>query len=127
MLDLRQKPRWWIAFAASAVFVLQTFTVAWAAGAMPSGLKLDIFGNPLCITSADHDRTAPADDRSKLSDCCTLGCSAAWTTVAAPNDHNALFWRPVLGSDVFFRVHSVVRVDASDHDPGSPRAPPLTA
>ncbi len=127
LLKLRQKPRWSIAFVAGFVFVLQTLTVAWAAGAMPSEPHLDAFGNPLCITSADQDRTAPAGDRSKLPECCTFGCITAWTTVAGRTDDNVLFWRPLLGSDVFFRVHPILGLEAPDHEPGSPRAPPLTA
>jgi hypothetical protein len=126
LLD-QQKPRWWIAFVAGFLFVLQTLTVAWATSATPSAPQLDAFGNPLCITSTDHDRTAPAGDRSKLPQCCEFGCTATWTTVAGPAGDDIVFWRPLLGSDVFFRRHGVLRVAAPDHDPRSPRAPPLTA
>lgn len=126
MLDLRQNTPWWFAFIAGFVFVLQTFTVAWAAGAMAVGPQLDAFGNALCITSTDHDRSIPADEHSNLSDCCTFGCGTTWTTVAGPAGDVVVFRRPLLGSDVFFRVHLVARPKAPDHEPRNPRAPPLT-
>lgn len=127
MLKLRQKPRWSIAFVAGVLFALQTLTVTWAAGTMPAGPQLDAFGNPLCITSADHDRTAPAGDRSRLPECCMFGCTAAWNAMAGPAGGDIVFWRPLLGPDVIFRIHGDVCIEASDHEPGNPRAPPLTA
>lgn len=126
LVELKQIPRRWIALAAGLVFVVQTLTVAWTAGAMAAGPQLDAFGNPLCITSTDHHNPAPAGKHSKLGDCCTFGCSTGWTIVAESAGDSAVLRRPLLGSDVTFRVTSVARDEAPDHDPGSPRAPPLT-
>ncbi|BCH33280.1 hypothetical protein MesoLjLc_52100 [Mesorhizobium sp. L-8-10] len=126
MFELGQRPRWWIAFVAGFVLVLQAFAAGWAAGAMPSGPQLDAFGNPLCITSIDHDDGDSTGDHSKLPNCCTFGCSFASFTVAAPSGDGFALLRPLSHPDVFHNTRPGVRAEAPDHDPGSPRAPPLT-
>ena len=35
--------------------------------------------------------------------------------------------RPLSATDVRFHVHKTFHIQSPDHDPGSPRAPPLTA
>lgn len=112
-----------VAFAAALMLVLQTATAALAIG--QGTPPLDIFGNPLCITTST-DHTAPAkSDHPSLAECCTLGCNMLSTALATPPDgvvvpvalqpHGALRFIPA-------------RLDPStapEHDPGSPRAPPL--
>lgn len=125
MVEARRKSRSWTAFVAGFVFVLQTFAVAWTTGAMAAAPQLDAFGNPLCITSGDHDQGVPAGDHSKLVECCTFGCSAPWTTVADAPDGVTL-WRPLVAADQVFHASPVARAEAAEHRPHSPRAPPLT-
>lgn len=125
MLELSRQPRGWIALVASLVLMLQAFTSVWAAGAMASSPQLDMFGNPLCITSTDHGDTVPAGDHSKLSSCCTFGCGTASIVLAAPAGNGVVLLRPLLLADVLGRIQAGVRVEALDHNPGSPRAPPL--
>lgn len=116
-----------VALVATFVLVLQSFLSAWAAGAMPATPMLDAFGNPLCITSVDHDGSTPANDHSKLPACCTFGCNLASPLLAAEPAHGVGLLRPLSSADVRFHVHKTVHIQSPDHDPGSPRAPPLTA
>jgi hypothetical protein len=107
------------------LLVLQSFLSAWAAGAMPIQPTLDAFGNPLCITSGDHG--GGSADHSKLPDCCTFGCSAVSPMLAARAADGTSIARPLLVSHVLFAVGEAVVTASPEHDPGSPRAPPLTA
>lgn len=112
-----------VALVAACVLALQTCLTAWAAAAMP---LLDAFGNPLCITSVDHDGTSPPSDHSSLPDCCTFGCSMASPLAAAgPGDGIGLL-RPLSSADVRFGRVEAFHIQGPDHDPGSPRAPPVT-
>ncbi|MFC0245483.1 hypothetical protein ACFOLL_17660 [Falsochrobactrum ovis] len=115
-----------VAFVAAAVLVLQSFLTAWAAGAMPVTPMLDAFGNPLCITSVDHDGDVPRDDHSKLPDCCTFGCNLASPLHAAEPAQGVGLLKPLSSTDVRFHVHKTFHIQSPDHDPGSSRAPPLT-
>ena len=115
-----------VAFIAALVLVLQSFLSAWATGALAAAPMLDAFGNPLCITSVDHDDTTPANDHSKLPVCCTFGCNmAAPLLAAAPEDGIALL-RPIPADDVRFDRSEAFHIQGPGHVPGSPRAPPVT-
>lgn len=127
LLELRQKPRWQAAFAVAVVLVLQTFAVAWTSGAMAAGPQLDAFGNTLCITSTDHDGAVPSSDHVKALGCCTFACGAAIAAVAAPPEHGVILRRDLAASDIAFSDERVARAHAPDHNPQSPRAPPLIA
>lgn len=114
-----------VAFAAALMLVLQTATAALAIG--QGTPPLDIFGNPLCITSAT-DHTAPAkSDHPSLPECCTLGCNMVSAGSAMPPQGVAF----AVTSNFQTAVQSVAaRRDppkAGKHDPGSPRAPPVAA
>lgn len=115
-----------VAFVAACVLVLQSFLGAWATGAYAATPMLDAFGNPLCITSIDHDGTTPAHDHSKTPDCRTFGCSMVSPLLAAaPSDEIGLS-RPLVADDTRYQLVQSFDVQGPDHDPGSPRAPPLT-
>lgn len=117
-----------VALAAAFVLVLQSFATAWASGAMPLGPMLDGFGNPLCVTGVVHDDGAPAGDHSKVPNCCTLGCGIAAPIVPAASDAAAVWPRmPIGGKAAGWPAVSAPILDQPDHDPGSPRAPPLNA
>ena len=116
-----------VAFVAACVLVLQSFLSAWAASAMPATPTLDIFGNPLCITSVDHDASGQPGDQSAVQNCCAFGCASASPLPEPPGGEAGLL-RPLLAhSGLRFHAGDEVRGDSPDHDPGSPRAPPLTA
>lgn len=107
------------------MLVLQT-----AAGAMAIGQgqpPLDIFGNPLCITSAT-EHTAPAkNDHPSLPECCTLGCNMFSSAAASPPMGVEVVVELPQGPVV--QIHPVRRdpPDDAKHDPGNPRAPPVVA
>jgi hypothetical protein len=116
--------RQWFALVAAMLFLVQSLTGSAAAGQGP--LQLDAFGNPLCITSGDH-KGVPSGDHGKMPGCCLLGCSASATIAGAPADEASLiigFRTEVAGRPL---PAPIVIVQADDHDPGSPRAPPAFA
>lgn len=125
MLDLaaHRKDRT-VAFVAALVLLLQTLLVSWAHAA-PHSMVLDGFGNPLCVTSAS-DGAPPADQPTKLPNCCTLGCSMA-SAVLAPPSPDALPVRQDAATDARL-PHPGDRLPRARpvYGPGSPRAPPLT-
>lgn len=126
MFKKKQKPRTFAALVAACVIVFQSFFTAWAASAMPIQPMLDIFGNPLCITSFDGSKS-PIGDHSKLPDCCNVGCTMGSSVLAVPPAAHVEPLRPLLQSRVVAPLYRTAAVQIPDHDPGSPRAPPLTA
>lgn len=114
-----------VAFLAALILCVQTFLSAWAGAAMADQPTLDAFGNPLCITSADHGNGST--DHSTMPACCTLGCSAAVSVLPVPAFDDAAIARPLLASIIAVGIGEGVVLASPDHDPGSPRAPPLTA
>lgn len=114
-----------VALAAALMLVLQTAVAALAIG--QGQPPLDIFGNPLCITTAS-DHTAPAkNDHPSLPECCTLGCNMFSTAIAPPPDglDVAALARVGLAIPFFPAWHDPAI--GSKHAPGIPRAPPLAA
>lgn len=112
-----------VALVAALMLVLQTVAGALALG--QGTPPLDIFGNPLCITSSSG-HTAPAkSDHAGMTECCTLGCNMFSTALASPPEGAALA--------VDLQSHAAVQLPVSrrdlsappKHDPGNPRAPPL--
>lgn len=128
MHQVRHKQGYGVAFFAACVLVLQSFLTAWTAGAMPAPRPmLDAFGSPLCITSSDHGGTKPANEHSRLPDCCTFGCNSVSPLLAAePADDIGLLW-PLSSADIRFELGETFHLRRPDHDPGSPRAPPFMA
>ena len=114
-----------LALVAAWLFLVQSLAggFALAAGEVP----LDAFGNPLCITSTDHGAPADNSDHGKMPGCCMLGCAASATVAGAPPDETSLI--------IVFRTETpgrplaapIATIQADDHDPGSPRAPPALA
>lgn len=115
-----------VALVAACMLVLQTAFGALALGTSPA--ELDAFGNPLCIASVDHSEAdSKGSDHSKLTDCCTLGCSMFSSAFAAPSGQGAVGLRLPLVSVPLPEQYKASFAPALDHDPGNPRAPPLTA
>lgn len=112
-----------VALVAALMLVLQTVAGAVALG--QGTPPLDIFGNPLCITSASG-HTAPAkSEHPALTECCTLGCNVVSVVAVTPPDGTGLLLGRQLETSIVFMA---LRPDASiapEHDPGNPRAPPL--
>ncbi|MEP9375045.1 hypothetical protein [Mesorhizobium sp. KR1-2] len=107
------------------MLVLQTVVGALALGTGPA--ELDAFGNPLCIASTDHSGAGPkGSDHSKLTDCCAFGCSMFASAFAAPSEGTVEFRLPVV-SVPLPGEYKTSFAPVRDHDPGNPRAPPLTA
>ncbi|MFI0842795.1 hypothetical protein [Mesorhizobium sp. IMUNJ 23232] len=125
MKAMRKGWRKGLALVAAWLFLIQSLAggFALAAGEVP----LDAFGNPLCITSTDHGTPADRSNHGKMPGCCMLGCAASATVSGTPPDEVSL--------TIAFRTKAagrplpapVVIVQADDHDPGSPRAPPALA
>ncbi len=116
-----------VAFFAALMLVVQSFLSAWASGALAAAPVRDAFGNPLCITSVDHDGTTPADDHAKMPDCCTSGCSMGSFPLVAASGAGIGLLRSSLSDDVRFDAIAAFHIQRPDHDPGTPRAPPVTA
>lgn len=113
-------------FVLASVLLLQTLVSAWASGAMADGPMLDIFGNPLCITSTAHPGGAPADNHSSALNCCTFGCSAVSLFEPSPDTQGALaiHWRY---EKIDRRgIDRLIWIQRPDHEPGNARAPPLS-
>jgi len=117
-----------VALAAAYILILQSVVGALALGAGPNARLLDAFGNPLCITSADHSEQAPArHHNAPLPDCCTAACSnfAPVFLPARPFAHVA---NPLpMDAEPLRSVAEAGPRPAPEHDPGSPRAPPALA
>jgi hypothetical protein len=117
-----------VALVAAYLLVLQSAVGALALGASTNALQLDAFGNPICSTSMNGKGESPTSrDHQNMTDCCTMACSMFAPLVAI--DRTAGFVaKPPRSVSVSLPVH----YDGSpasrlDHDPGSPRAPPLMA
>lgn len=111
------------ALVAALALVLQAFLTSWTMAAAPAAPRLDIFGNPLCITGPDGD--AP-DGRSGLPGCCTPGCAPAAPSPAPP-PAAAMPPHPWPGIVLRLRPDDAVRPRGPDDRPGNPRAPPTNA
>lgn len=114
-----------VALAAALMLVLQT-----AAGALALGQgtpPLDIFGNPLCITSS-MGHTAPAkSDHPSLPQCCTLGCNLLSAALSTPPEGVALALSLPTQTVVQFPAARLDPSTVLKYVPGNPRAPPLAA
>ncbi|MEQ1950232.1 hypothetical protein [Mesorhizobium sp. CN2-181] len=122
---LREEWRKGLALAAAMLFLVQMLGTGFALPS-PTQIALDAFGNPLCITST-HGTPADDSDHGKMPGCCMLGCAASATVAGAPPDEASLiivFRAEALGRSL---PAPIVIVQADDHRPGSPRAPPALA
>ncbi|MEO5324696.1 hypothetical protein PV773_15360 [Mesorhizobium sp. CC13] len=126
MIALARK-RWSIGAALAVALIVMLKTTAGALTLGQGSPPLDMFGNPLCITSiADH--TAPAkSNHASLPQCCTLGCNMFATPMASPPDGAALPAGRLRDVAVVVQPARLAPPTAPDHDPGRPRAPPMAA
>lgn len=114
-----------VAFIAAMLLVLQAFAASLAIGSSASASPmLDVFGNPLCITS----HLAPEQDdlgHSALPDCCTVSCSMF---AAAMNGERAEISLanplPVTDSSRHAAFDITPEPNQAARRPGSPRSPP---
>jgi len=112
-----------VALVAALMLVLQTVAGAVALG--QGTPPLDIFGNPLCITSAGG-HTAPAkSEHPALTACCTLGCNMVSALAVTPPEGPGLLLGRQLETSIVFIAPRPDASIAPKHDPGNPRAPPL--
>jgi hypothetical protein len=111
-----------LVLVAALLFLVQSLSggFAMAAGNVP----LDAFGNPLCITSSDHGTPADRGDHGKMPGCCMLGCTTAAMVVGAPPVSASLVVEFRAGIAARRPTGRTIVVQADDHQPGSPRAPP---
>lgn len=128
---MRQLVRMWdvrIALVAAFVLVLQAMSSGFTTGSMAATTAVDVFGNPICVTSADHvgDATGNGGNQHLGGECCTMGCASA-TAFAPPPPVDAVAIRPALYDGLPAGAALVARPRHSDYDPASPRAPPRLA
>lgn len=110
---------------AAFMLVLQSVVHAFA-GHAPALLPFDPFGSPLCVTGASHSDTGhDGGDHDKLPRCCILGCGMSSALPAAPGGGKSLM--VTARSRAVLLPYCELFVRRSDHDPGSPRAPPQIA
>ena len=115
-----------VALVAAYMLVLQGLLGAFATGAAASPL-VDIYGNPLCITSG-HTSDAGSDGakHSPPPDCCTTACGM-FAPAAAANPAAVSLANPLSATDLELTppYELASRSFALDRGSGSPRAPPL--
>lgn len=116
-----------VALLAAVTLALQFFLTGWAAGAMPATSGVDVFGNPLCITDAEHGSSGSPSDNPHLPTCCLLGCSASASPVFKPDDADMGLARPLVFSHLLVVPRKAVSVETPDYRPGNARAPPAAA
>jgi hypothetical protein len=114
-----------VALGAALVLVLQTLAGAVAFGAGPE--RVDLFGNALCITDASSPAPGPLHDghAKMLADCCTAGCPMFAAMLAGPGAPT--FQQRLLSGKTLAAGDDAGAASARRHEPGNPRAPPLTA
>lgn len=124
-----QETRWFVALVAALALLVQASGAAHASGAMASGLALDAFGNPLCLSHEAGSLAAPGDDGKQAGfiDCCTLGCSplSAAHPPPAGGEIGHVARREI--ADGRIRVRHAAPPVALRRDASRPRAPPLQA
>lgn len=118
--------RVWPALVAACVILLQASAASFAAG-MNTGPMLDAFGNPLCLSDSVQSRDDAGGDHAKLPSCCTLGCVGNAQLLSPPDHFTTAERIPLHVLDLRPRPDRALVIGAPEHDPGNPRAPPLTA
>jgi len=116
--------RTFVALLAALAVVLQVAAASFASGAMAAPQLLDVFGNPICLT--DGHGGPSGDHHPGMPDCCQFGCASSAAAVPVSSGEAALR-RPLAFLHKDAGDGAVVALSAPDHDPGNPRAPPLTA
>lgn len=117
--------RVWLALVAACVILLQASAASFAA-AMDHGPMLDAFGNPLCLSDSVQNDKVPGGDHAKLPSCCTFGCAVAAPLLSPPDQTAAIGLVSLHGLDMRARPEQPPVIAAPGHEPGNPRAPPLT-
>ncbi|MCA1439953.1 hypothetical protein I6F07_06880 [Ensifer sp. IC4062] len=123
---LRTRKTIWVALVAACMLVLQT-AIGFAAATKP--VELDIFGNPLCISDADHGHhePAPSTDHSGMPDCCMLACGM-FAQAAIPGRQLYVFdAAPAAPIDLPVAKDGPDLPQWLEEFLGSPRAPPRKA
>jgi hypothetical protein len=121
----RRRRRAATAFVAGYMLVLQLLLGGFMLGAANSGPMLDVFGNPLCITSGEvhHDGSSNSD----LPGCCFGPCSM-FAPLAGGEPQQLVLENPLpQGASILRPQDAQGDPAAADDLPGNPRAPPLTA
>lgn len=114
----------WIALVAVQALLLHAALGAIAPSAHAGVLQLDAFGNVLCAPASDE---RPQDgDRHGAPECCALGCATAFAAPVPAGDMVAIPVERPVSLAVLSRDFADLPPTALDHDPGNPRAPPLT-
>ena len=114
-----------VILAAACLFLLQSVVGGWAIASANASPRLDIFGNPLCITSstapdAGHD----APDHAAL---CLAACSTAAPAANVPPEQPLPAARADAAAVLAQPIPAERRVRLEGYEPQNPRAPPLTA
>jgi hypothetical protein len=113
-----------VALAAAWLLLVQALSGSFALAAGRQHVPLDAFGNPLCITSANHDLPAPGSEHGPPPACCLLGCATGAPLAALPPLHAWLAVAFPTGPGTPPLLAREIAVPADPHDPASPRAPP---
>jgi hypothetical protein len=106
------------------MLVMQALLGALAIGSAAADPMVDAFGNPLCVTSDQQDPSG-GRDHTAMPDCCTSACSMVAPALTGERDAHYLANPLRIPAPATFDIGSRAAQPAPDHDPGSPRAPPL--
>lgn len=110
------------AIALAWLIVIQSVTGLMAAS---QPMRLDAFGNPLCIGNK-VDTNPPAHGKTSPLDCCMLGgCGATFSAAVTPNA--AFVAIEFTAEPAFMGREDGAAIDVQRrYDPGQPRAPPAS-
>lgn len=123
------KPKSWnmgVAVVAAYMLMLQGLLGAFALGAANALPMMDVFGNPLCITSAEASASLP-DERphTGVPECCTVACSMFSALGAGDRTSSSLANPLSTPAAALFQPATVIIAPFTlERGPGSPRAPP---
>lgn len=128
MHELRRKS--WdnmgVAAIAAYMLFLQGLLGAFAIGAADAA-QLDVFGNPLCITSGEHAAVdLDGSHTSSSMECCTAACGMGVGGASPSRAPHALDNPLSVTVDASAAPQAALpRIASTQRGPGSPRSPPL--
>lgn len=120
-----------VALAAALLLVVQSLISAVAIGASAAA-PLDLYGNPLCIAGVagggeGGSGVGGGHGHAKLPDCCTLGCPMVSGASGGPLPVAPWLAAPLAAPLGTAGSDYATGLSTRRHEPGNPRAPPLTA
>ncbi len=122
----RRSWKGWVVRVAALLFAVQGALLAFSQGASADALRVDQFGNVLCLASADTHGSVAGETGGKhsdLMDCCSLGCPMFASLVAPPQGTATPLARRMPAEAAAF-VSYADRLSSVEDSPRRTRGPP---